>query len=410
MPFGSKLSPIIQDLIAKGLFDRLPPTFSTFFFEQFRDWHLLFPAEHDYLERLFTLLDRSDPAAVKSVFAPLCEVEQKMQIDEKKWPRRQFGLEQVNFLNHSPYYGEWRRAITFAFSRIDPLLDAEVARKGKPALVIVTAPTEISTDPQRMWLRLPPRGKRVAVEVPERGDYLSLVLTGGLGKSILDRVSKNSYDSWAISATKTLENIGDTTRLSYENLKSYRSRLMEEVRRILESGEARTPHELNERLRKLNVKPSEGDIATDEVLSEFVRTILLAGNGTLLINNTFVEWSTLQAIRRARPSLMMISFGVRNKLKPFSSQLIYADQEAASPIPDQMDMLGTSVDLEIFYQYIWQEFEKYPQYRNNTGYLFIADGMEELFCIGPRDFPLLTAKAPVRLCDVFSYSKEWLNL
>ena len=36
------------------------------------------------------------------------------------------------------------------------------------------------------------------------------------------------------------------------------------------------------------------------------------------------------------------------------------------PIPDQMDTLGTSVDLEIFYQYLWQECEKYAEYRRKT--------------------------------------------
>jgi hypothetical protein len=410
MPVESKVSAAIQNLIDKGLFDRLPPTFSTFFFEQFRDWHLLFPAERDYLERLFTLLDQSNPAAVDSVFAPLREVEQKMKINEKTWPRRQFGLEQVNFLNHSAYYEDWRRAISFVFLRIDPLLDAEVTRKGKPALVIVTAPAEISTDPGRMWLRLQRCGKRVALDVPQSCDYLTLVLTGGSGKSIVELYSKNNYDSWAVFADEPPASIQNGIRLSYNNLKRYRLRLMQEVRRILENGEARTPRELNERLKRLNILASESDFARDEILAEFVRAVFLAGNGTLLINNTFVEWSTLQAVRRARPTLMLISFGIRNKLKPFSSLLIYNDQETASPIPDQMDVLGTSVDLEVFYQYIWQEFEKYPQYRNNTAYLFIADGMDELFCIAPRDFPLFAATAPVKLSDIFGYSKEWLNL
>jgi hypothetical protein len=410
MPAGSKLSPVIQDLIVKGLFDRLPPTFSTFFFEQFRDWQLLFPAERDYLQRLFLLLDRSDPAAVSAVFGPLRQVEQKMKIDEKTWPRRQFGLEQVDFLNRNPYYGEWREAVSFAFSRIDPLLDAEVGRKGKPALIIVTAPSEIAADPGRMWLRLARHGKRIPIAAPDSGDYLSLALNGGAGKSILDLYSKNPYDSWAISANKPLDALHNTIRLSYDALKSYRLRLMEQVRDILQSGEARTPRELNERLKRLNIHASEGEFAADETLSEFVRAILLTGNGTLLINNTFVEWAAIQAIRRARPEVMVISFGVRNKLKPFSSLLIYTDQDTASPIPNQMDVLGTYVDLEIFYQYLWQEFEKYPQYRNNTAYLFVADGMDELLCLGPPDFPLLAAKGPVKLPDLFACSKEWLNL
>ncbi|MGD1093417.1 MAG: hypothetical protein ABSB35_15690 [Bryobacteraceae bacterium] len=410
MPSAPKLSPVIQNLIDKGLLDRLPPTFSTFFFEQFQDWNLLFPAERNYQERMFTLLDRSQPAAVESLFAPVREVERRMGVDEKTWPRRHFGLEQVDFLNRNPHFAEWRQAISRVFAKVDPLLDAEVTRKGKPSLIIVTAPSELSADPSRMWLRLSRYGKRIQVDVPDGADYLNLAVTGGTRKSILEMYSKEPYDSWMISADNPWDGVRNAIRLKYDDLKDYRSRMMDEVRRMLESGEVRTPRELNERLKRLKIRASEGDLASDEILSEFLRAVLLAGNGTLLINNTFVEWATIQAIRRARPSMMIISFGIRNKLKPFSSVLIYSDQEATNPIPSQMDALGTYVDLEIFYQYIWQEFQKYAQYRNNTAFLFLADGMEELFCIAPPDFPLLTAKAPVKLTEVFGHAREWLNI
>jgi hypothetical protein len=101
---------------------------------------------------------------------------------------------------------------------------------------------------------------------------------------------------------------------------------------------------------------------------------------------------------------------VRNKLKPFSSLLVNADQETASPVPTQMDTLGTYVDLELFYQYTWQEFEKYAEYRKNTAYLFVSDGAEELLCIAPADFPLLAAPKPVKLLRVFDFAKEWIGV
>ena len=98
------------------------------------------------------------------------------------------------------------------------------------------------------------------------------------------------------------------------------------------------------------------------------------------------------------------------QVEAISSMLVYSDQETASPVPDQMDSLGTYVDLEIFYQYIWQEFEKYAEYRNNTAYLFLADGLDELFCIAPPDFRLFHAKAPLKLPEVFAGAREWLNV
>jgi hypothetical protein len=160
----------------------------------------------------------------------------------------------------------------------------------------------------------------------------------------------------------------------------------------------------------MKLHPGEGELANDAVLGEFARAILLSGNGTLLINNTFVEWATVQAVRRARPNVTLISYGIRNKVKPFSSLLIYADQETTTPIPTQADMLGSFVDLEIFHQYIWQEFMKYAEYRGNTAFLFVADGADELLAIAPADFPLMSAQQPQHLDAVFGAMKEWLAL
>jgi hypothetical protein len=410
VPNEPKVSAVIQGLLDKGLLDRLPLTFSAFFFEQFQQWHLLFPAEQDYQERLFILLDRSEPAVVDSLFAPVRQVELKMGVSARTWPRHRFSSEQVDFLNRNPYYGEWRRSIADVFARLDRILDTEKVRRGQPALVVVIAPTELSVPADRMWLRLQTHGQRIPLELPEGEDYLSLMLTDGAGTSLLDLYAKQPYNAWSISAGQLPVQETSGVTLSYDRLKKYRLRLMDEVQRIIASGQARTPRQLSERLARLNIQASESEFASDEILSEFVRTIFLSGNGTLLINNTFAEWATIQAVRRARPLLTIVSFGVRNKLKPFSSLLMYADQEDIKEIPSQMDIVGTHIDLEVFYQYIWQEFEKHPEYRNNTAYLFIADGLEEMFCIAPPDFPLLVAKGPLKLPQVFASAKQWLNL
>ena len=140
------LSPVLQAIVDKGLFERLPATFSTFFLQQLQDWNLMFPAEQSYHERLFTLIDSSDPA----LFLPLREIERQMGVNEKTWPRRSFTIDQVDFLNRSPQNQEWRRAIAQVFARLDPALDAEVARHGRPRLVIVTSPSELPAPPDRM--------------------------------------------------------------------------------------------------------------------------------------------------------------------------------------------------------------------------------------------------------------------
>ncbi len=412
-----KVSPALQTLLDKGLFDRLPVTFSTYFFDQVKEWALLFPAERNYYERLFGLLDRSDPKRFDELFAPLRAAEARMGVNEKVWPKRTFTLDQVDFLNRSPHYPEWRNAVANIFSRIDPLLDAEIARAGRPRLVIVSTPAELPFGPDRMWLRIRENGKRVSLDLSENQG-----LQGHISRLLAAQAQSPKqapYGAWLIEAGDGIAALGHAAggdaaggvvHLSYARLEAYRTRLMAEVRKIVEAQETRGPRQLSARLKQLRVLASETDLAHDPILAEFVRAVLLSGNGTLLINNTFVEWAAVQAVRRARPSLAVIGFGVRNKIKPFTSLLIYADQQSTTPIPNQMDALGSYVDLEIFHQYLWQEFEKYAEYRRNTVYLFVGEGLDEMLVIAPPDFAAPGAGKPCKPAEVFSQAREWLGV
>jgi hypothetical protein len=132
---GVATSKTIQGLIESGLFERLPATFCTYFYDQIQEWSLLFPAEQNYYERLFTLLAYSPSKAVEELFAPLREAERLMGITDANWPRHKFTLQQVGLIHRSKYYTEWRQAVAFAFAKIDPILDADISRKGRPRLV-----------------------------------------------------------------------------------------------------------------------------------------------------------------------------------------------------------------------------------------------------------------------------------
>ncbi len=406
-----KVSPALQALIEKGLLERLPVTFSTYCYDQIKEWPLLFPAEKSYYERLFGLLDRSDPQLVEDLFAALREAERKMGVNEKVWPKRQFTLDQVDFLNRSPHYPEWRQAVARIFSRLDPLLDAEVARAGQARLVLVATPAELPVGPDRMWLRIRRHGKRIPLKTAAEDDWKRPL--GQLLAAHAASQKQSPYGTWLIEASDGLSAAKPApglVALSYQRLEHYRARLMGEVRRMLEKEEIRGPRELSARLKQLKVLPSESDLAQDPVLAEFLRAVLLNGNGTLLINNTFVEWATIQAVRRARPSLAVVGFGIRNKIKPFSSLLIYADQQTSNVIPNQADTLGSYVDLEVFHDYVWQEFEKYAEYRRNTAYVFAGEGLDEMLVIAPPDFPLLSAPQPLSPGEVFSQAQEWLGV
>ena len=373
-------------------------TFAAYFNEQLRGWETLFPAEQNYFERLGSYLEK----APVELFAPLVELEPRMGVTPKTWPRGRFTLEQVDFLNRNALYPEWRRVITSIFDVINPALDAAV--KGKPRVVIVMGPADLPVGPDRMWTRLK-GGRRVSLKVPEDLSKYAPAVVEGLADACA--AARGRHSAWVVETGTALSTgVRAGTVLSYEKLRAYRMRLMEEVQKIAEKGEVRGPRQLGEKLRTLS--PRDAEWAHDAVMAEFVRATLLAGNGTLLVNNTFVEWASVQAVRRAKPSLLVAGFGIRNKVKPFSSLLIFADQETTTPIPTQADMLGSYVDLEIFYQYVWQEAGKYVEYRGNTAYLFMAEGMDEMLCLAPPDFPL--PGGAMELAAVNRVCRDWMTI
>lgn len=420
----AKVSPKLQKLIDDGLFKRLPPTFATYSFDRINDWIKLFPAEQDYFERLFGLLARSDDAAVERLFSPLFAVEEKMGVDRRTWKPNEFTLEHVVFLERNRHLAEWREIIAGIFAEIDPLLDAEAARQGRPRLVFVVSPSQLPMGPDRMWQRLKNKGRLVDLDLGPADDpvpdYLAKLFSGAPRAERAPTLfgmqggrAGNPFDSWIVEAGDRIhplmQEFSGWTGLSFDRLAELRQILMNEVNDLVQGERIPGPLQLGERLQKMNPGALNRAAGRDAVLRDFLQSVLLNGNGTLLVNNTFVEWTAVQAIRRARPSLIGVAFGIRNKVKPFSSLLIYSDQEETNPIPTQEDVLGSYVDLEIFYEYIYNECEKYGEYRRNTGYIFAGEGLDKLLAIGPPDFPLLRGDAPRRLEDVFEEARQWLG-
>src|SRR5215470_643432 len=153
--------------------ERFPPTFTAYFADRIHDWHLLFPAEQNYVERLFGLLNRAEPSEVEALFTPLRKLETRMGVNEKTWKANEFTLEHVDFLNRSPLNSEWRVEISRIFARVDPVLDEEVAKTGRRRVVIVLSPPELPVGPDRLWTRLVPHGRRVRLAASDPAELLA---------------------------------------------------------------------------------------------------------------------------------------------------------------------------------------------------------------------------------------------
>ena len=97
----------------------------------------------------------------------------------------------------------------------------------------------------------------------------------------------------------------------------------------------------------LQIVPPAGTLLyAPDILLAFVRDVLISGDGTLLMNNTFVEWAAIQALRRAQPRILVTRFGVRDRLKPFSSMVLFSQPRATDQIPVAQDPVGSFIDVE----------------------------------------------------------------
>jgi hypothetical protein len=150
----------------------------------------------------------------------------------------------------------------------------------------------------------------------------------------------------------------------------------------------------------------------DEPVMAFVRDVFLAGNGTLLVNNTFVEWSAVQAVKRAQPRLVVARFGVRDKLKPFSSLVLFSQPRASDQIPFLEDPVGSFVDVELLSYYIWVNAEKSGAYRQRTLYLFLAEDVDRMLAIrsDAAGAPPMPSLPEATLADVCVTMAHWLGV
>jgi hypothetical protein len=171
------------------------------------------------------------------------------------------------------------------------------------------------------------------------------------------------------------------TGLSYERLRDYREMLARSLYQKVLSGVS-GPQELAAYARQLALGPPEGSLLhSDEVVRAFVRDVLLSGNGTLLVNNTFVEWASVQALKRAEPRLLVARFGVRDKMKPFSSLLLFSSPRPTDRVPILEDPFGSFIDVEQLAYYVWLNAEKSAAYRGKTLYVLAAEGLDEMLAI-----------------------------
>ncbi len=408
----------------RDLVGRLPVTFRAFLGVETERWPTLFAPEKAYLRALLERLAGLTGPDLAETFAGLRRVETEAGCAEVRGSDpRQIQEKTQGLLRRKGLFPLWRREVDQVFQRLQPQIEERLYPKGSPRrLVVVLYGQGIAIQRDQLWRQLRAIGTRVPLrlEGAEASAPFLRALFAGLFSALGDSAGLDPREAWIVEAGDTLHALcaeraaagsARAVGLSYARLRGYREELSRSLYRKVLAGVS-SPQELADYARGLDIRPPEGTLlAADEVVRAFVRDVFLGGNGTLLVSNTFVEWASVQALKRAEPRLLVARFGVRDKMKPFSSLLLFSSPRPTDQIPNLEDPLGSFVDVEQLSYYVWLNAEKSPAYRGKTLYLLLAEGVDEMLAIAPDAAgpePLLPAEAT--LPEVAATMVAWLRI
>jgi hypothetical protein len=400
-----------------ALLDRLPATVHAFIVVELQKWPLLFEPERRYQRELLAHLSSFSAADLSQATGGIARVEEDAGCTRiRHRDPGAFQDEAQKLLRTRQRLAAWRQEIDAFFRGIDPSLDARLYPADRPGRVVVQVYGEgIAVQPGRMWSRFKDVGTRIPLALDDvRGSdaFLRRLFGGasaGDGQLIFDHAE--ALDAWVIDADQTLHALcrPPATGLSYKRLLPYRDDLTHALYRKIQAG-VESPQAFAAFARSLKLAPGpDAFLQHDDRVLAFVRDVFLTGNGTLFVNNTFAEWATVQALRRAQPRLVATRFGVRDKLKPFSSLLLFSQPRPSDQIPLIEDPVGSFVDVEQLSYYVWVNAEKNAAYRNRTLYLFLAEGVDEMLAVRP-DAPARRIESRATLEDVSATIAQWLGV
>jgi hypothetical protein len=279
-------------------------------------------------------------------------------------------------------------------------------------LILLVLPESLPIDSPDTWKDWDPRGREFKIAGDSR-ELCEFVIQGrsglpGLGALLLSQGGATDADQWLIDAEAKLSSLTSAAEstascsLSYATLKSFREKFLAEVNKA--------PKNIQASDQLLAAVRHEGwdrwwpvGPAGQERLRSFVIDLFLSGNGALNFSNAFVEWASSEALRRARPRVIVARFGLRTKPKPFTSIAIFENQQSISTLPDVDDAEGSAVDALILARYVWLAAARYPEHER-TACLCVSESRNSVFLIAPPGrSPQWSPEHPVRLEEVHKW-------
>jgi hypothetical protein len=378
----------------RAIVARLPVTMRPSLNQQLAAWPALFPFEQNQLNTFLRGVESFQSAALDTLTQPLRALEIKMGVQHWNFSQGGDTMENASMLARSEFYAEWRHQVQLIFEAVNAAgRDAAPTPPSPARLIVIVLPGELPVDPLHEWKSWDQKAQIVKIDGDAQA-VSELLIHGqadqpGIPKLMAHQGSIDDSDLWFIDAEARLNSLQHeadlpaVSSLSYAVLKAFRDQFLSEVNTVPKSIAA-----ADEILASLRHRDWESwwpaQLAGQARLRSFVVDLFLSGNGALIFSNAFVQWAASEAMRRARPRLVVARFGLRSKPKPFTGIAIFENQQRISALPDVDDPQGSATDALILARYIWLSALRYPEHERtfclcvseyrNSAYLIPAVG------------------------------------
>lgn len=404
--------------------ERLPLTLQPIPRQQVEQWDSLFPFERKSLLRFLNYLKALDEEEFQSLLRPLRQLEAKMGVQQWRFSAQEDTIENASLLARSAYYQDWRREVQRVFDIVnqssvdtEPKQNAQVKR-----LVLLIFPEVLPLDPNTAWKAWHGTGRELRLASPARGLWEQLLCRGpeanGLVGALAQRAEHAAADVWLVDAgaalleTARAADKADRARppaisLSYSEVKGLRENLLERLNTI--QKDMTQADVIRENLQHADWTPwCPPALVQDKAVRDFLVTLFLSGNGSPIFANSFVEWASSEAFRRARPMVLAARFGTRAKPKPFTSVAIFENQENVSPLPNVEDAEGSAVDAAILARYVWLAALRYQEY-SQALCLCVSERLATAYAVAPDSHPLWREQTPISAERLSGVVSDWLE-